>query len=659
MIIRLLHLFIIISAIVCTIALSAIALTPSANAKTAEQRQLEKYRKIFPKAEYAARQRKSRDYKIYHAQLEGYVLQPYIEYTYLRKHTYWRNRKQIREFLAKYENTPMEWPLRKKWLHYLAGRDKKDDFLADYKPNNDTTLHCYQLRYTLAKGGSETGVFTQVDKLWVHKKSQPKACDPLFKLWQEAGWRSNDKIWARLVLAASKGDHTLIPYLKRLSPVDEKYLADLWYKMRRWPAHVAKMSNFPGKNPKEKAIALYAVKRLAWKDKDLALRAWERLTKKFTFTADEKNEVAKVFARRLAQVGHDKAPQWLKKIPTNELTDELVQWRIADALRRNQWQDALEILETLPGYLAKKESWSYWLARALEQTGKNKDADKQFKLVAQERHYYGFLAATLIGQAPNLGDKPLQFSESELTAIDNNPAAQRALEFRHLKRWAQARREWFSFTKQLPTRQQLAAAKWANQNDWPDRAIFTLAEHKYWDDVALRFPLAFKSTVDNHAKRNKVEPEFAFAIARRESSFMPDANSSAGALGLMQLLPSTAKYVAKKKVARNKLFNANTNVKYGTQYLKYLLDRLDGNEIAAAAAYNAGIHRVQRWVKVDQPMPADIWIETIPFKETRNYVKSVMAYRQIYSELLGQKHNTFKPLTQMKIGKQIPSKNKT
>lgn len=650
MIIRLVYIFCIISIALSGSILSGLVLSTHVNAKTAAERQLEKYRKTFPKAEYAAGRRKSRDYKIYYAQLAGYSLQPYIEYIYLKKHIFWSNRQQIRNFLAKYENSPMEWPLRKKWLHYLAKRGKQTDFLADYKPNNDTSLHCYQLRYTLANGGSETGVFTQVDKLWVHKKSQPKACDPLFKLWQEAGWRSNDKIWDRLTLAASKGDHTLIPYLKRLTPVDEKYLADLWYKMRRGPRHVARMSNFPNKNPKEKVIALYALKRLAWKDKDLALKAWDRLSKKFIFSSAEKNEVAKVFARRLAQVGHEKAPKWLEKIPNNELTNELVQWRVADTLRRNEWQEALAVLQNLPPHLAKKEGWSYWLARALEQTGATQDANDKFKIVAQERHYYGFLAATLIGQAPNLGDKPLNFSAQELTAINNNPAAQRALEFRHHKRWAQARREWYGFTKQLTAREQMAAAKWANQNNWPDRAIFTLAEHKYWDDVGLRFPLAFKSTVDNHAKRNKIEPEFAFAIARRESSFMPDANSSAGALGLMQMLPSTAKYIAKKTVSRNNLFNANTNVKYGTKYLKYLLNRLDGNQITAAAAYNAGIHRVNRWVKLDQPMPADIWVETIPFKETREYVKSVMAYRQIYSELLGQTHNTFEPLTKMKIG---------
>lgn len=625
-------------------------ITPVALAKTAAEKKLEKQRKIFLKAEYAAGLRKSRDYKVLYAKLDGYPLQPYIEYTYLRKHMYWRNRQQIRDFLAKYEGSPMEWPLRKKWLHYLAKRDKQDDFLKDFKPNSDTSLHCYQLRYLLNKGGGETGIFTQVDELWIHKKSQPKACDPLFKKWQEAGWRSNDKIWQRLKLAASQGDHTLIPYLKRLSPVDEKYLADLWYKTRRAPNTVSRLRNFPNKNPKEKDILLYGIKRLAWRDKDLALRSWDKMQKKFNFSAAQKTEVTKVFALRLAQVGHDKTPIWMQKLTANDMTDDLVQWQIADSLRRGEWQQSLEILQALPQRLANKESWSYWLARALEQTGASQDANKFFTKIADERDYYGFLAATILGQKPNLGNRPLQFTQQELDKVGQNPMAQRALEFRYFERWASARREWNSLNRSLNAREQLAAAKWANQNNWPDRAIFTLAQHKYWDDVDLRFPLAFKQTVSNYSKRHKIEPQYTYAIARRESSFMPDANSSAGALGLMQMLPSTAKFIAKKKVHRNKLFNPQTNVKYGTKYLRYLLDRLDGNFVTATAAYNAGIHRVNRWVKTPEPMPADIWIETIPYKETRDYVKNVMAYRQIYSELLGNEENTFKDLATMQIG---------
>lgn len=625
--------------------------TPASQAGSNDaHKDLDEMRKLFAKAEYAARKRRSSEYKKLFKQLEGYPLRPYVELAYLKNHAWLKNKEKIRDFLARFEATPLEWPLRKKWLHYLAKKDKQTLFMEDYKPSSDTELHCYYLRFSMASGTAKSQIFAEVDKLWLHKKSQPKACDPLFRVWQEAGQRSPEKIWQRLALAASKGDHTLIPYLKRISPENEQYLADLWYKTRRNPHAVSRLKYFPKRNEKERAILLYGVKRLIWRDHKQALRSWDKMQQHYTFTEQEKNDVAKVFAIRLAKAGNDKAPQWLEKVPPQEMTDDVVQWRIADSLRRSDWQDALAVLQSLPEELASEEAWSYWLARSLEKTGNQNDAQKFFEKVAQERHYYGFLAATLIGQNPNLANDPLVFSNEEIAAIDATPAAERALEFRHLGRYSQARREWNYFNRKLDRRGKLAAAKWANQNGWYDRAIFTLAEQKYWDDVALRFPLAYKETLSYHSNRNQLEPSLAFAIARRESSFMSDAYSSAGAYGLMQMLPSTAKFIAKKKVNRSKLFDSNINVQYATDYLKYLLKRTQGNEVIAAAAYNAGIHRVKRWADIDEPLPADIWIETIPFKETREYVKSVMAYRQIYSELLGNSENKFKTLTDMQIG---------
>ncbi len=625
--------------------------TQSAQASAVDsQTELKQQREVFLKAEYAAKRRHSSEYQQLYRQLDGYPLQPYIELTYLSHHTNLKNKSKIRDFLARFEQTPLEWPLRKKWLFYLAKRDKQALFLQDFRPSSDTELLCYQLRFALNAGAPKEDIFSQVDHLWIAKKSQPKACDPLFSQWQKAGHRSEDKVWQRLVLAASKGDHTLIPYLKRLTPENEKYLADLWYKARRNPHTVSRLKYFPKSSDKEKAILLYGIKRLIWRDSQLALRSWAEMQKQYRFTEDEKHDVAKVFAVRLAKAGDDKANLWLDKVPPAEMTDQVVQWRIADSLRRSDWQDALSVLQALPPRLAEEEAWSYWLARALEQTGNHADARRFFVKVAKERHYYGFLAATLIGQPPNLADTPLVFSDDELLKIDQMAAAKRALEFRNLGRFREARREWNYLDRKLDRREKLAAAKWANQNGWYDRAIFTLAQQKYWDDVNLRFPLAYKDTLSYHSNRNQLEPSFIFAIARRESSFMTDAYSPAGAYGLMQMLPSTAKFIAKKKVKRTKLFDSDTNVQYATDYVKYLLESVQGNEVIAAAAYNAGINRVKVWLKTPQPMPADIWIETIPYKETREYVKSVMAYRQIYSELLGSSENKFKALANMQIG---------
>jgi soluble lytic murein transglycosylase len=217
---------------------------------------------------------------------------------------------------------------------------------------------------------------------------------------------------------------------------------------------------------------------------------------------------------------------------------------------------------------------------------------------------------------------------------------QRAFELFKLNRLNDARKEWNLLIKYSTTREKLAAAKLAYNWGWYDRPIFTLAAVGYLNDVNLRFPLAYKSILSTSAKNNVVDPAFVFAIARRESSFMHDAYSSAGAAGLMQIKPSTASYMAKSKVRRKQLFKPEKNVKLATNYLSYLMKKSKGNPIVATAAYNAGFSKVKRWLP-EKEMAADAWIETIPYKETRNYVKAVMAYTEVYQKLLKRTDNVF------------------
>jgi soluble lytic murein transglycosylase len=270
--------------------------------------------------------------------------------------------------------------------------------------------------------------------------------------------------------------------------------------------------------------------------------------------------------------------------------------------------------------------------------------------VAKKRHYYGFLAATHSNTPVTMQNKPLEINQSEKKPILNYPSAQRAFEFYALGRYAKARREWRYWLSQLNDRQKLIAAKVANENGWVDRAIFTLAKVGYLDDVNLRFPKAFDKKITQYASKRKINPAWAFAIARRESSFMPDARSSAGAKGLMQIMPATAKELKGSPVDTWYLYNAENNIELGTKYLRELLDKNKGNQVLATASYNAGPHRIRKWLKYGKNMPADVWIETIPFKETRNYVKSVLAYQEIYQHRPGQVSEVFKQLINMQIG---------
>ena len=216
-------------------------------------------------------------------------------------------------------------------------------------------------------------------------------------------------------------------------------------------------------------------------------------------------------------------------------------------------------------------------------------------------------------------------------------------------RFHHARQEWNYWLSKLNKRDKLVASKIANEMQWYDRAIFTLAKVGYLDDVDLRFPLGFEDEIKHYAGDQKINSAWAFAIARRESSFMSDANSSAGAKGLMQIMPGTAKQLARKTVSNQYLFDAKNNIKLGTKYLRKLLDRHDGNSVLATAAYNAGPHRVKTWLKNAESLPADVWIETIPYKETREYVKSVLAYQQIYQHKVGQTASLFDQIIAMNI----------
>ena len=251
-----------------------------------------------------------------------------------------------------------------------------------------------------------------------------------------------------------------------------------------------------------------------------------------------------------------------------------------------------------------------------------------------------------INSQPNLAHTPAPRVQSAVHAIANTPATQRAMEFYRLERSTSARREWRYLLSNLPDSQVTDAGVLAYEWGIYDQAIISFAKSGYWDDVERRFPLAFESQFSEKSETYDVSKAFAMAIARRESSFMVDAVSPVGAAGLMQLMPGTAQYLAKKKVSRNTLFQVENNLDYGVQYLRYLGDKLDNNPVLVSASYNAGWRKVLEWLPAGEALPVDIWIENIPYKETRSYVKAVLAYQYIYEHQLGENKNVFPQLTQ-------------
>ncbi len=606
-------------------------------------------RKTFLQAEKQIWNTNSATYQSLYNQLHYYPLQPYLDQKRLMTNIKLSSASEINAFLIKYEGTPLDWPLRKKWLNYLAKRNKPLLFQRYFKATSNVELTCQYYRFQLQSGVLPSLILPKVSSLWLVGKSQPKVCDPLFKQWQKAGYRTNEVIWQRIVLSADGGKHTLIPYLTTLLPKNEQYLAELWHKVRRNPTYVKRLAKFKDKTAREAEIVAYGLKRLIWRSPQQALDTYALAKSLLPFTAQQQQQITLKFALALASKNHLAANSWLEKVDDELFSSNLTQWYITDALRDQNWKNIKVKLSKLPEVAQQSLKWRYWYSRSLLATGELAAGNALLNELAQSRHYYGFLAASYLNKPANFQDMPLNVSTEEKALIIKSPEAKRAFELFAIGRFHHARQEWNYWLSKLNDREKLVASKIANEMHWYDRAIFTLAKVGYLDDVNLRFPLGFETEIKHYAGNEKINSAWAFAIARRESSFMSDANSPAGAKGLMQIMPGTAKQLARKTVSNRYLLNAKNNIKLGTKYLRNLLDRHDGNQVLATAAYNAGPYRVKSWLKDADSLPADVWIETIPFKETREYVKSVLAYQQIYQHKVGQGGSLFDKIITMNI----------
>ncbi|AWL13290.1 Soluble lytic murein transglycosylase [Saliniradius amylolyticus] len=623
---------------------------------SAQSGTLEQQRQWFEDAEPWVYYPNSDEFQSLYHKLEGYPLRPYLQQRALMANLSLDKTDEIQQFLARFDNTPLADPLREKWLYYLAKHGHNRAFRRFYRALGQTELQCHFLHFVAqSREALSPDWYQQVDELWLHGESQPESCDPVFKRWQQDGHRSDTLVYQRLVMAADGGDHTLIPYLRSLLPKSYFPLADAWQHTRRDPAHVTRLDHFQ-RLPSEQAsdIITYGHRRLIWRQPDLALRSWARARERFNFSPGQLREVSRNFALALAVENHPKARFWLEHANREQYDPDVFRWHLTEVLRDNHWQEVVNVISTAPRQLEQDYSSQYWLGRSLEHLNDKKSAFEQFDTLSSVRHYYGFMASGKIARSPSLANVPLAVSEQQVAMIASLPEAERAREWLELERYTEARREWWSLQQKLTREQALTAAVLADRWGWHDQAIFAFSRLGYLDDVQRRFPLAYEGELVASATKYQVDPAWAFAIARRESSFMPDAHSGAGARGLMQLLPSTARYLAKQRISGRTLYDPVSNADFGARYLRYLMDKMQNNPVLATAAYNAGWSRVKQWLPEDD-VPLDVWIETIPYRETRNYVKAVLAYRQIYKRRLGQSQNLFQDLSEMQISADKPT----
>ncbi len=564
--------------------------------------------------------------------LKDYPLYPYLRYEYLRKRLWKVKDADMINFLKRYGDLPMAGSLRTSWLKLLVKRGHWQTFLDNYTPQTNTTMQCYQLQARM-KTKNEVFLLEDIRSIWLTGKSLSPQCDPAFALLYKSNLMTNDLVWERIRLSMQNNQVSLVSYLSRRLDPEYKVLANKWRQIHHNPykyTHKPKLED----TAITREILAHGILRLARQNVAKAVKRLEALKDQYSFIPDEIAEIERTLAVRAAKSKSKLATQLLDQIDNDHIDDQVFHYRLGTALANQDWPLLRKWTTGQAPIIDIDLRWRYWHARALDETGNADKAKEIYVELAKERDYYGFLAADKINVPYRMNYYPLPENKEEFARIESLPAIKRAYEFYKLDMGYLARREWHHALTKMTTYQMQMAAALATQWGWHDRAIFTLGRAKAFDDLVLRFPILFDDLLNKYAKKRGIDQSWVYGLVRAESAFIEDVRSPAGALGLMQVMPKTGRDTAKriglKGFKASKLKQAKTNIPIGSAYMKQMLDKFNGNIVLATAAYNAGPHRVSKWLPKKGCEEPDVWVEQIPFNETRKYVRRVLYFANIY-----------------------------
>lgn len=571
-------------------------------------------------------------------QLRDYPLYPYLRHDQLNANLSQARDSDLREFLDKYADSPLAERLRRNWLAHLAKQHQWQRFLAFYVPEQASVeLQCHYLRVTRSEPPT-AGWLDAAQALWLVGKSQPDTCDPIFKVLSASPRMTEELVWARIGLAMQENTPSLASFLARMLPADQRRWVDVWREAHQHPASARAQPALHRDTHHTRMILAHAVQRLARTDADAAWDWWQDLRGSHAFTPEQQAQILRGVAMQTAIKRLPEGHERLAEVPEIARDRSLREWQARNALLYQNWRALLATLDGMPAEEQQADEWRYWRAQALLKIGERDTALGLLGELARERSYHGFLAADALGQTYQMSHRPIPAEESELADLQRrHPALTRAGELLRIGIIHDARREWAFGIRDLPPRDLELAAVLAHRWNWHDRAIITAGRSGNLDDLEMRFPLLHVQEVERTASQLDLDPAWIMGVMRQESAFMNDARSPAGALGLMQLMPATGSQMARMLKLPDPnagtLLQADTNIRLGSNYLKHTLDSL-GNKVLATAAYNAGPHRVRRWLPETEAIPSPLWVDTIPFSETRGYVRAVLAFATVYDERL-------------------------
>jgi soluble lytic murein transglycosylase len=603
------------------------------------------------------------------ALLERHPLAMWADYWQLNNRLSAASLDEVESFYRRWNGSYVEDRLRNDWLLELGRRREWKALAADYprfRMNDDREVTCYAL---LADHLDGKDVRTAGRAAWLAQREGDDGCALLAIHLYDAKLLKEDDAWRRARLAVDANKPRAV---RQAAALVSAKAGDDATALTDNPGRF--LSQLTPRSRQERELATLALMRQASSDPDAAAAAlrgkWEALLPP-ELGAWAWAAVAKQSAFRLlpdASDHYQRAALLAGKAAVDiDWADETLAWKARAALRAHsgkpRWQQVMQAINAMGPSEQRDPAWVYWKARALQALAKDSSEPQAMEAQAQEMlggiagqlHFYGALAAEDLGRPLTLPAAPAPFTEAERDAAAREPGLKRALQLIAIGLRHEGVREWNFTLRGMDDRALLAAAQLACDKEVWDRCINTSDRTKTEVHLAQRYPTPFRRELQQRARELGVDPAYVYGLIRQESRFITDARSSVGASGLMQVMPATARWTARKMglpFTQDMITDRDTNLRIGTQYLKLVLDDFEGSQLLAAAAYNAGPSRPRRW-REGAVLEAAVWAENVPFNETRDYVKKVLANSIVYAALLSEPVPAAAPSLKARLGRTV------
>jgi len=573
-------------------------------------------------------------------QLKDYILYPYLQYEDYRNRRASVATDKMAAFLESNQDLAFAGGLQRTWLKSLAENGRWAELLAHSEGVTDTVLRCQRARGQIILKQTD-GLQAEAQSLWAVGESQADECDPVFSWLVRNDGIPPSLAWERIRLAMVAGNPRLTLYLARFIPQSERRWLERWQELsRNGYSRLEKARNWPDREI-TRMITAVSVQRLTRKDASLAAKKFEALDGHINWGDARRAGLLREIALYSAVELDELTATQMERVPAGFRDSQLLEWWARFLLSEGDWHGLIKVIAQMPEETRTDDRWLYWLAQAELRTDQAGKSSVSLESLADKANYYGFLAADELKLSYSICPLQPEIEETEIARIATLEGFERALELRKtgLENWAIA--EWSAATLGLPSEDLKAAAALGHREGWHDRVIFALGNSGDLRFYEWRFPLLWEQEIKHHAAANKLDSAWVYGTIRSESAMVETAQSSANALGLMQVTPATGKRVARRHglpwSGSDQLKEVQGNLPIGTAYMADLLQDYKHNPVLVSGAYNAGPNAVRRWLKNRPAGEAAIWVETLPYFETRDYIPRVLAFTTIYDWRMGGK----------------------